>query len=73
MINNIVYFLYSSEQMKIRKEADKKIGKDYKPGLVLVNGKYKQYTEIVNNPNNATYSDAIVVASGVKSKMKYKR
>lgn len=68
-----VYFMFSSEQLKVRKEADKKIGKIYKPGQVLVNGRYKQYTEIVSNPNNATYSDAIVVASGEKSKMKYKR
>lgn len=72
-MSNIVYFIFSSEQMRLRKAADAKIGKVYKPGLVLVNGKYKQYTEIVNSPNKATYSDGIVVASGEKSKMKYKR
>lgn len=65
------YFMFSSEQMKIRKEADKKIGKTYKPGQVLVNGRYRQYTEIVSDPSNATYPDAILVASG--DKIKYKK
>lgn len=64
------YFMFSSEQMKVRKEADKKIGKTYKPGQVLVNGHYRQYTEIVSDPANATYPDAILVASGDK---KYRR
>lgn len=65
--------MYSSEQDRVRKSADNKIGKKYKPGLVLVNGKYKQYTEIVSSPDKATYSDAIIVTSGEKSKIKYKK
>ena len=57
-----VYFIYSSQQYYIRKEADSKMGKEYKP-----------YTEIVTDPNKMTYSDGIVVTSGDKSRMKIKK
>lgn len=65
-----VYFMFSSQQANLRKEVE---GFKYTPGKVLVNGKYKQYTEIVSDPNNATYPDAIVVASGEKSRMIYRK
>lgn len=68
-----VYFMYSSDQYKIRAEANKRLGKQYKPGTVMINGKMKQYTEIVTDPSKATYCDAIVVASGPKDRMKFTR
>ena len=68
-----VYFIYSSEQYYIRKEADSKMGKEYKPPKVLVSGKYKPYTEIVTDPNKMTYRDRIVVTSRDKSRIKIKK
>lgn len=68
-----VYFMYSSEQYGVKKEACARIGRTYKPGTVIVNGKMKPYTEMVNNPADATYPDAIVVTFGPKSRMNYKR
>lgn len=71
MSDKIVYFIYSSEQANIKKEAHKRLGHSYRPPTVMVNGKMKQYTEIVTDTNNISYSDGIVVASGYKSRMKY--
>lgn len=71
MSDNIVYFIYSSEQANIKREAHKRLGHSYKPPTVLVNGKMKQYTEIVSDTNKISYSDGIVVTSGYKSRMKY--
>ena len=51
------YYVYSSKQVSIKEEAYSRMGKTYIPPEVLVNGKYKQYTEV-------TYSDGIVVTSG---------
>ena len=62
--------MFSSQQANLRKEVE---GFKYTPGKVLVNGRYKQYTEIVSDPDNATYPDAIVVASGEKSRMIYRK
>ena len=44
--------MFSSQQANLRKEVE---GFKYTPGTVLVNGRYKQYTEIVSDPDNATY------------------
>lgn len=68
----IVYFMYSSQQVSVRTEADARVGKTYTPGMVLVNGRMKQYTEMVSDPTKATYSDAVLVAFGEKNKMKYR-
>lgn len=69
--NRIKYFLFSSQQMKMKVEVEAKIGRKYKPGTVLVNGAYKQFTEISDTPNNIRFPDSIVVASGDLSQMRY--
>ncbi len=68
---NIKFFMFSSSQMKMRKEVEAKLGKVYNPSLVLVNGEYKQYTEMVNDPKNARFSDSIIVTSGDIRHIKY--
>lgn len=73
MSDTIVYFIYSSQQASIKREAHKRLGYSYKPPTVMVNGKMKQYTEIVYDTDKISYSDGIVVASGYKSRMKYTR
>lgn len=58
------YYVYSSKQVSVKEEAYSRMGKTYIPPEVLVNGKYKQYTEVVSDPTKMTYSDGIVVTSG---------
>lgn len=69
--SGIKYFLFSSQQMKMKVEIEAKIGKKYRPGTVLVNGTYKQFTEISDTPNSTRFPDSIIVASGVLSEMRY--
>lgn len=71
-MNKIKYFMFSVSQMNLRKEVESKLGKTYTPGSVLVNGVYKQYTEIVDDPKKSRYPDAIVVTSGDIRFIKYK-
>ncbi|MGL5750096.1 MAG: hypothetical protein ACRCXT_06185 [Paraclostridium sp.] len=63
-MQNIKYVIFSAEQMRMRMDVESKLGRSYKPGLVLVNGIYKQYTDIIDNPSNTRYPDAEVIASG---------
>ncbi len=64
------YFLYSSEQLQLRKEIELKIGKKFKAGMVIVNGVRKPFTELSSKPISR-FADAKVVASGDITLMKY--
>lgn len=71
MADIIHYFLFSKSQLDMRIELEKKMSRKFKPGTVIVNGVKKQYTEIVTDPKNSRYPDAVVVAYGNKKDMKY--
>ena len=64
------YFLYSSEQLKLRKDVETRMGRKFKPGTVIVNGSRKLFTELSPNPTSR-FSDAIVVAQGDPTLMNY--
>lgn len=64
------YFLYSSEQLKIRKEVESKMGKKFVVGVVIVNGTRKPYTELSSTPTSR-YADAKIVAEGDPAIMRY--
>ena len=66
----IKYFLYSSEQLKMRKSVESKMGKNFKPGVVIVNGTRKPFTELSSTPISR-FSDAIIVAQGDPTFMNY--
>lgn len=66
------YFLYSSQQHKDRESVEKNVGRVYTAGKVLINGKWKDYTEISSSSKNA-YSDSKIVAEGELSNIKYKK
>lgn len=66
----IKYFVYSSEQLKFRKEIEAKMGRKFKLGHVLVNGTKKPFTDLLPTPKSR-YSDAIIVAEGNPSLMMY--
>lgn len=71
--NDISYFIFSSSELKRLIEVDSKMGRKYNPKFVIINGARKEYTSIVKSMNNLLYTDAIKVASGDLSKMKYTR
>ena len=56
----IRFFLFSKQQMDMRIKVDGSIGQKYKPGRVIVKGKYKLFTEISTKPNNS-FNDTKVV------------
>lgn len=67
------YFLYSQSQHKSRTEIEKGIGKTYVPGQILVNGRWKPYTEISITASNNRFADAKLVASGYLEDLTYKQ
>lgn len=66
----IKYFLYSSEQLKLRKSIESKMGRTFRTGMVIVNGTRKPFTELSSNPTSR-FSDAIIVAKGDPTLMSY--
>lgn len=65
-----VYFIYSEQQEKLRKEVEAKIGREFKCGLVVVRGLRVPFTEM-NITGTSRFPDAKLVAQGIKSRMKY--
>ena len=65
------YFLYSREQMKIKKAVEERLGKTFKLGTVIVKGIAKEYTEITTDPVNIKFSDAEVIVYGDIRELKY--
>lgn len=66
-----IYFIFSSEQLKLKKAVDLKLGKKYQPGWVISNGMRKLYTDIVTDVKSIKYTDYIIVAQGVYKNMKF--
>jgi len=65
------YFMFSAEQLRLKKEIESKIGRIFVPGTIIVNGGKKQYTEMCTNPNSTRFSDSTIVASGDIRKITY--
>ena len=57
---DIRFFLFSKQQMDMRIKVDGSVGQQYKPGRVIVKGKYKLFTEISTNPTNS-FNDTKVI------------
>ena len=64
------YFLYSNEQLKLRKEVEARMGKKFIVGTVIVNGTRKPFTEL-SSTEKSRYSDAKIVAEGDPTIMRY--
>lgn len=73
MDSDIVYFLYSAEQLKFRREIEKKMGRTFNVGHVIVDGNRKPFTEISSSPVSSRFSDSEVVASGKLEDMNFTR
>lgn len=55
------YFIYSEQQLKLRKDVEYKMGRKFRVGHVIVNGTRKPFTELSSSPKSI-YSDAKIVA-----------
>ena len=61
--NKYGYFQFSQEQLTLKKEHEKKVGKQYFPGTVVIRGKSHVFTEITNT-DTSKYSDAKLLTQG---------
>lgn len=72
---NTVLFVYSEMQINKDKEINKKIGKEFVCGEVVVGNDRKQYSKIIKpemlKPMTALYPDMKVVYEGSKSATTY--
>lgn len=64
------YFIYSYEQLTMRKQVEQKMGRKFRVGHVVVNGIRKPYTEL-SSTSNSRYADAKIVAQGDPTTMIY--
>ena len=69
--NYMRYFIYSTEQMKLKRQMEKRLGRDLVLGTVIVNGERKFFTEMVEDLANVRYSDATVVLHADIREIKY--
>lgn len=58
------YFIYSEEQIKEKNEILDKTEKQFEPGIVVVNGERKRFTQLSKTPTLNRYFDAEIVAEG---------
>lgn len=58
------YFVYSSEQKKLNEELYKKANKVYTPGIILIRGKQRQFTDILLDIKQSKFSDVQIIAQG---------
>ncbi len=65
------FFMFSAEQLRLKKSIEAKIGRLFTPGTVIVNGSKKQYTEMCTNPNTNRFSDSTIIIAGDIRKITY--
>lgn len=64
------FFMYSKEQQDKRSAIEKKIGRKYIPGTIMIDGTPKKFTE-VSNSFNSRFKDVILVYQGDPSNVNY--
>ena len=65
------YFIFSQKQYNERLEAERKLGKTYIPGKVMVHGVYRDFTEISTTPSNSRYADGKLITECYLDSVKY--
>lgn len=77
--NNYVYFVYSEIEIKEKNQILSKMGKQFQPGTVIVNGVRKQFSNKIKNVTESNFivnlskrfPDVIVVAEGNEDQFVY--
>lgn len=65
------HFIFSREQMELKKKIEQKTKTKVEFGKVMVNGAQKVFTDIVKDKKDCKFSDAIVLISGDIRTIKY--
>lgn len=65
------YFIYSKEQMELKKSVEERLGRTFNIGHVIVKGIARPYTEITTDPKCIRFSDAEIVVYGDIRQLKY--
>lgn len=66
-----MYFLYSREQITEKNKILAKQSKKFKPGVVVVNNKRTEFTQLNSSPDMPRFVDTKVVAKGEVSNFTY--
>lgn len=66
-----VLVVFSREQLERNKELYTKIGEPLPKRYVILNGKPKQYTDILKSENNIIFTDTKILVVGKQSKLKF--
>ena len=67
------YFLYSKDQLDEQNNILAKRNKSMTPGIVVVNGIKKQYTQLSSSSTIDRFFDAKIVAEGEESSFTYEK
>ncbi len=67
------YFIYSKEQFDEQTAILAKRNKRFVPGIVVVNGSRKQFTQISSTASIPRFIDAQIVAEGEERNFKYEK
>lgn len=60
----VKFFMYSQDQFNEKNSILKERGKEFVPGIVVVDGAKKQFTALTNSPVLERFMDAKVVTQG---------
>ena len=66
-----MYFLYSREQITEKNKVLSPQGKKFKPGVVVVNNRRMEFTQLSSSPDMPRFIDTKVVTSGEISNFTY--
>lgn len=66
-----VLIIFSREQLKKNKEIYEKLGEPLPKKYILINGKPKQYTDILKSEDNIIFTDTKILLTGKKSLMRF--
>lgn len=67
----IKYFIFSRQQLVMKRNMASKLNQVYRPGYVFVGNKQKEFTDIIDDPKRTKFSDSIIVTSGEQGSIRY--
>ena len=67
------YFLYSRDQVNEQNQILSNRSKSFTPGVVVVNGVKKQFSQISSSPDMPRFIDTKIVAEGEEKSFTYEK
>lgn len=66
-----MYFLYSREQITEKNKVLSPQGKKFQPGIVIINNRRVEFTQLSSSPDMPRFIDTKIIASGEVSSFTY--